>query len=69
MPTEREYARDNTIQANIREDRDLTCEVQTLLDRRTLAALDAVVDEENWVYRSSFVRHLITMALRQRGRI
>ena len=69
MPTERDYAQDNTVQANIREDRDLDCEVQTMLDRQTLSALDKTVHEEGWKYRAPFIRSLIVSALKQRGRL
>ena len=67
MTTERERAQDNTIQANIREDQDLDCAVQTMVDRRTLSALDKTVHAEGWERRAAFVRHLIVAALKQRG--
>ena len=68
MAAERDF-NDNTIQANLAQDRDLDCPVQTSVDRRTMSALDKTVHAEGWEHRAAFVRSLIVSALRQRGRI
>ena len=68
MSSERDF-NDNTIQANLAEDRDLDCVVQTSVDRQTMSALDKTVHAEGWGHRAAFVRSLIVAALKQRGRL
>ena len=69
MMTEKELAQDNSIQANVSEDRDLDNRVVFWLDDRTLAALDGVTVDEGFRYRSAFIRSVIRGALIQRGKL
>ena len=66
---ERDYDRDNSIQANIREDRDLDNAWSTYLDDKTSAAADAVIEKDGFKSRATWMRHLIIGALRRRSMI
>ena len=71
MPTEREIAAMRAAEpfSDDLPDRDLTSPVTVYLSAAERAALDGVVARESWVYRSAFIRSLVTAALRQRGAI
>lgn len=67
MSTEREIARMRAEDPFGAPDRDLDYPVSTLLDLPTIDALDRLVVEEGWVYRSALLRHLVETYLTQRS--
>ena len=67
MATEREIARMREENPFSVPDRDLDYPVETLLDKPSFDALNRLVEEEGWVYRSVLLRHLVETYLTQRS--
>ena len=66
MLTERDISRMRAEDPFSAPDRDLDYQVETMLSKPVVEALDRMVEAEGWVYRSALLRHLVMSYLRQR---
>ena len=67
MTTEKERSRDNRVQANIKEDRDLDHRIQFQADDAMKAALDRIYRKEGYGSRAAWIRAVLGGRLRQSG--